>query len=320
MIACASAAIVLIAALAALAVYRHQCLLRNRAELMRDAIRHRDFAFHLPLKGLLFGERALQETLNNMGWEIQKLVAQNEVESWQRLIRVLTHEIMNATTPIQGISQAYLAKPGIKGTPYEEGIRTIRDVSTGLAAFVESYRKLTLLQEPVLKDFSLQAFCNSISAIYPDISWDIQVPGDIVIHADENLLRQVFINIVKNAIEAEADAVCIRHIPHPQAQGRHQQARTPQAQSRPPQAQGSHPQPQSSHPQAFYKLQVSNNGHVISDDVAAEVFIPFFTTKPHGSGIGLSLSRQLLVMQRFSLSLLERPANGYNVTFVIEKS
>lgn len=301
MIACASAAIVLIAALAALAVYRHQCLLRNRAELMRDAIRHRDFAFHLPLKGLLFGERALQETLNNMGWEIQKLVAQNEVESWQRLIRVLTHEIMNATTPIQGISQAYLAKPGIKGTPYEEGIRTIRDVSTGLAAFVESYRKLTLLQEPVLKDFSLQAFCNSISVLYPDISWDIQVPRDIVIHADENLLRQVFINIVKNAIEAEADAVCIRHIPHPQAQGLH------------PQAQGRHPQ-------AFYKLQVSNNGHVISDDVAAEVFIPFFTTKPHGSGIGLSLSRQLLVMQRFSLSLLERPANGYNVTFVIEKS
>lgn len=301
MIACASAAIVLIIALAALAVYRHQCLLRNRAELMRDAIRHRDFAFQLPIRGLLFGERALQETLNNMGWEIQKLVAQNEVESWQRLIRVLTHEIMNATTPIQGISQAYLAKPGIKGTPYEEGIRTIRDVSTGLAAFVESYRKLTLLQEPVLKDFSLQAFCNSISVLYPGISWDIQVPRDIVIHADENLLRQVFINIVKNAIEAEADAVCIRHIPHPQAQGR------------PPQAQDSHPQ-------AFYKLQVSNNGHVISDDVAAEMFIPFFTTKPHGSGIGLSLSRQLLVMQRFSLSLLERPANGYNVTFVIEKS
>lgn len=292
MIACASVAILLIAALAAVAVYRHQCLLRNRAGLMRDAIRHRDFAFHLPVKGLLFGERALQETLNNMGWEIQKLVAQNEVESWLRLIRVLTHEIMNATTPIQGISQAYLAKPGIKGTPYEEGIRTIRDVSTGLAAFVESYRKLTLLQEPVLKDFSLQAFCNSISAIYPDIRWDIQVPRDIAIHADENLLRQVFINIVKNAIEAEADAVCIRHIPHPQAQSRC--------------------------PQAFYKLQVSNNGHVISDDVAAEVFIPFFTTKSHGSGIGLSLSRQILVVQGFSLSLLERPANGYNVTFVIE--
>lgn len=294
MIACASAAIVLIIALAALAVYRHQCLLRNRAELMRDAIRHRDFAFQLPIRGLLFGERALQETLNNMGWEIQKLVAQNEVESWQRLIRVLTHEIMNATTPIQGISQAYLAKPGIKGTPYEEGIRTIRDVSTGLAAFVESYRKLTLLQEPVLKDFSLQAFCNSISVLYPDISWDIQVPRDIVIHADENLLRQVFINIVKNAIEAEADAVCIRHIPHPQAQGRP--------------------------PQAFYKLQVSNNGHVISDEVAAEIFVPFFTTKSHGSGIGLSLSRQILVMQRFSLSLREKPAKGYNVTFVIEKS
>lgn len=259
---------------------------------MRDAIRHRDFAFHLPIKGLLFGERALQETLNNMGWEIQKLVAQNEVESWQRLIRVLTHEIMNATTPIQSISQAYLAKPGIKGTPYEKGIKTIWDVSMGLAAFVESYRKLTLQQEPILKDFNLHAFCNAISAVYPDIRWDIDVPQDIIIHADENLLRQVFINIVKNAIEAEAYALCIKHIPHPQAQRYH--------------------------PSAFYKLQISNNGHVISDDVATEVFIPFFTTKPHGSGIGLSLSRQILMMQKFSLSLLERPANGYNVTFVIE--
>lgn len=289
MIAIAAVVIILIAAV--IVIYRHQCLLRNRAELMRDAIRHRDFAFHLPGRGLLFGERALQETLNNMGWEIQKLVAQNEVESWQRLIRVLTHEIMNATTPIQSISQAYLAKPGIKGSPYEEGIRTIRDVSMGLAAFVDSYRKLTLQQEPVLKDFNLHEFCSAIPAIYPDVSWDIDVPQDIIIHADEALLRQVFINLVKNAIEAEANAICIKHIPNPQKP----------------------------HPSAFYRLQISNNGHVIPDDVAAEVFIPFFTTKPHGSGIGLSLSRQILLMQRLSLSLMERPVNGYNVTFVIEK-
>lgn len=290
MIAAAVIAVIIVFAL--IAVYRHQCLLRDRAGLMHDAIRHRDFAFQLPVRGLLFGERALQETLNNMGWEIQKLVAQNEVQSWQRLIRVLTHEIMNATTPIQGISQAFLAKPDIKGTPYEEGIRTICDVSTGLAAFVDNYRKLTLLQEPVLKDFNLTAFCNAISAIYPDVRWDIDVPRDIVIHADENLFRQVFINIAKNAIEAEASAICIRHIPHPQAQ-RHR-------------------------PSAFYKLLVSNNGHVIPDDVASEIFIPFFTTKPHGSGIGLALSRQILAAQQFSLSMPARPVRGYNVTFVIE--
>ena len=88
---------------ATLLAYRHQCLLRDRARLMHDAIRHRDFSFRLPTKGLLFGERALQETLNEMGGDIQKLVAQGEVESWQRLTRVLTHEIMNATTPKSAI-------------------------------------------------------------------------------------------------------------------------------------------------------------------------------------------------------------------------
>lgn len=288
------AVVVLIVAVVAFGVYRHQRLLKSRAELMRDAIRHRDFAFSLPVRGLLFGERALQETLNNMGWEIQKLVAQNEVESWQRLIRVLTHEIMNATTPIRGISQAYLSKPGIKGTPYEEGIRTIRDVSTGLATFVDSYRQLTLQPDPILKDFNLHAFCSAIAVLYPDIRWDIDVPRDIIIHADEHLLRQVFINLVKNAIEAEATAIGFKHIPHP------------------------HLRTQGHYPSTFHKLQISNNGHVIPDDVAAEVFVPFFTTKSHGSGIGLSLSRQILLMQHFSLSLMERPVTGYNVTFVIE--
>ena len=117
--------------------YRHQCLLRERAQIMRDANRHRDFSFRLPTRGLFFGEKALQEALNDMGQEIQKLVASSEVESWQKLTRVLTHEIMNATTPIQSISQAYLKRPDIKGSPYEEGIRAINDTSTGLMAFEE---------------------------------------------------------------------------------------------------------------------------------------------------------------------------------------
>ena len=68
---------------------------------MREAVRNREFTFSLPTKGLFFGERALQEALNDIGQDVSKLVAQNEVESWQRLTRVLTHEIMNATTPIQ---------------------------------------------------------------------------------------------------------------------------------------------------------------------------------------------------------------------------
>lgn len=273
-------------------VYRHQCLLRDRAELMRDAMRHRDFSFYLPTRGLLFGESALQEVLNDMGGNIQKLVARNEVESWQRLIRVLTHEIMNATTPIRSISQAYLAKPGIQGTPYAEGIRTIRDMSGGLAAFVDSYRQLTLLPEPVQRDFNLLSFCNTIRHIFPHVRWDMDVPRDVIIHADENLLRQVFVNIVKNAIEAGASAISFKHLAPARVQRRY--------------------------PSAFCRLHISNNGHTIPDEVATEIFVPFFTTKPHGSGIGPALSRQILMMQNFALSLAERPAPGHNVTFVIE--
>ena len=124
-------ALALVFALLAAAVYRHQRLLRDRALLMREGIRHRDFMFRLPTRGLLFGERALQQTLNDMGQEIEKLIARNEVEAWQRLTRVLPHEIMNATAPIQAVSQAYLQSPQIKGSPYEEGITILSKDSEG---------------------------------------------------------------------------------------------------------------------------------------------------------------------------------------------
>lgn len=282
--------------------YRHQRLLRERAQIMRDAIRHRDFSFRLPTRGLFFGEKALQEALNDMGQEVQKLVAHSEVESWQRLTRVLTHEIMNATAPIQSISQAYLNHPDIKGSPYEEGIRAINDTSTGLATFVESYRKLTQLQEPVMADVNVQAFAQRLASLYPQLKWNIDLPADFIIQADENMLRQVFINLVKNAIEAEAKTIGIHtnHRPTAPSMGRLSSFLPLEGES-----EG-----------VFF----SNDGHVIPLDVAQEIFIPFFTTKPTGSGIGLSLSRQILMKQDMTLSLAETPLRGYNVTFLIEKN
>lgn len=276
--------------------FRHQCLLRERAQIMRDAIRHRDFSFRLPTRGLFFGEKALQEALNDMGQEIQKLVAKGEVESWQKLTRVLTHEIMNATAPIQSISQAYLNSPDITGSPFEEGIRAINDTSTGLMAFVESYRKLTQLQEPVMTEVNMLTFAQSIAALYPDLHWDIDIPADMTLQADENLLRQVFINLVKNAIEAEAKSIMMTcQPPLGGVMGRV----TP--------------------PKGGWGIFFSNDGHVIPLDVQQEIFVPFFTTKKTGSGIGLSLSRQMLMKQGMALSLVESPLRGYNVTFKIEK-
>lgn len=277
--------------------YRHQRLLRERAHIMRDAVRHKDFSFQLPTHGLFFGEKALQEALNDMGQEIQKLVAHSEVESWQKLTRVLTHEIMNATAPIQSISQAYLNSPDIQGSPLEEGIRAIHDTSTGLANFVESYRKLAQLQEPVMTDIHLADFARSVASLYPSLQWDIDIPSDYILQADENLLRQVFINLTKNAIEAEAKKIGL----------------TPTLSKR----EGTiHPSMGGAGGGFFF----SNDGHVIPLDVAQEIFIPFFTTKQTGTGIGLSLSRQILMRQGMTISLAENPLRGYNVTFVIEKS
>lgn len=290
----------------AILFYRHQCLLRDRAFLMREAIRNKDFSFTLPTErhgwglspspwgrvrvGLLFfGERALQQALNDTCRDISQLVAQNEVESWQRLTRVLTHEIMNATAPIQSISQAYLSSPNLKGTEYEEGIRAIHDTTMGLAEFVDSYRKLTQLQKANITDMPLLPFVETIIALYPDVEWKVSIPSSLSIKADENLMRQVFINIIKNAIEAGARTIGISYIDSSPKGGR----------------EGA-------------SLLISNNGAPIPPDVRRDIFVPFFTTKPSGSGIGLSLSRQLLMLQGLSLSLADKPVSGYHVTYIIE--
>ena len=274
--------IILISALATLAIwafYRHQLLLKTRAHLMREAIRNHEFTFHLPTKGLFFGERALQETLNEMGQEINRLVAQNEVESWQKLTRVLTHEIMNATAPITSISQAYLNSEKLKGTPYEEGICAIYTTSKGLSVFVDSYRKFAQLQEPVLQAVSVGAFMQKFPLLYPALHWQIDLPDSLTLPLDENMFRQVVINLVKNAQEARATRIDI--------QWRQQE------------------------------IWISNDGEVIPPEVAREIFVPFFTTKSGGSGIGLSLSKQLMVKQGRNLRLADTPASGCHVSFIL---
>jgi nitrogen fixation/metabolism regulation signal transduction histidine kinase len=277
--------------------YRHQSLLRDRAHLMREAVRNHEFTFSLPTKGLFFGERALQEALNDIGQEVNKLVAQNEVESWQRLTRVLTHEIMNATTPIQSISQAYLSNPKIKGTVYEEGIRAIFETSNGLASFVDSYRKLTQLQKPVLEEVGIGNLVSSIKTLYPDLEWRISLPPFTTMTVDENMLRQVLINLVKNAVEAGAKMIDV-----------HYSSSLPLGHS------GSLPTGEGG---GRGRLFISNDGAPIPADARREIFVPFFTTKRTGSGIGLSLSRQMMMMQGMNIVLAETPVSGCHVTFVI---
>lgn len=268
------------AIMAAVAIFvHHQNKLKLRARLMREAVRNHEFTFRLPVKGLFYGERALQEALNDLGQYINNLVAQKEVESWQKLTRVLTHEIMNVSTPIQSISQAYLEHPGVVGTPLEKGIMAINKASNNLLTFVESYRKLTQLQEPVIASVSLREFVSGIKTLYPDIAWREDIPTELHVMTDETLLHQVFVNIIKNAKEAGAKSISIVW--------------------------------------SGAELRLSNDGTPILAEVRRDIFVPFYTTKPTGTGVGLALSRQFMTMLGGTLTLADRAEAGYHTTFVL---
>lgn len=256
----------------------HQRKLRLRAHLMQEAIRNHDFTFRLPTNGLLPGEQAMQETLNQLGETIRQQVNQNEVESWERLTRVLTHEMMNATAPITSISQSMLSRDDVKGTPLEEGIQAIYHTSQHLSSFVDSYRKLSQLQEPSVKDVSLTGLLRDIRQLYPDIDWHCDVADNTIVKADPNMLHQIFTNLVKNAVEAGAQRIGIEE-------------------------QG--------------VILVSNDGQPIPAEACNSIFVPFFTTKRSGNGIGLSLSRRMMLQQGGSLDLAERAQSGYTTTFLL---
>lgn len=295
--------VILLVAIIIYVMIRHQRRLKLMAWLMREAIKNHDFTFHLPTRGLLSGERAMQETLNSFGEEIAKQVAMNEIESWEKLTRVLTHEIMNALTPINSISQAYLSNSAVKGTDFEEGLQAIHHTGTSLASFVDSYRKLTQLQDPSPQNLSLADFIATICPLYSNIQWTVSIPEAVVAFSDANLLRQLFINLIKNAMEAGATKIDIRWIESGIDSSIVKKTNERIKNNTGKMFRG--------------KLLVSNNGTPVPADVRREIFVPFFTTKRRGSGIGLSLSKKIMAIQGGDIILADVPLGGYITTFII---
>ena len=272
-------------ALAIVWFWRHQRMLAERAHLMQEAIRNRDLTFRLPTRHMFSGERALQESLNQLGEHVREQVNLGEVESWEKLTRVLTHEIMNATAPIASISQSMMHHPAVKGSDLEEGINAIHNTVVHLNSFVDGYRKYSELQKPVPRLVDLVDVVKEVEQLYQEVEWKNVLTGSIAIKTDPNLLRQILINLIKNAIEAGAKNIGI----------------------------------ESEHGQeGRVKLYVSNDGEPIPADARSSIFIPFFTTKRKGNGIGLSLSRRLLTIQGGMMSLLDNPHSGFHTTFLLE--
>ena len=265
---------------------RRQRSLKLRAHLMQEAMRNHDFTFRLPTDGLLPGERAMQQTLNQMGETIRQQVNQSEVESWEQLTRVLTHEMMNATAPITSISQLMLGREDVKGTPLEPGIQAIYDTSRHLSDFVSNYRKMSELEKPVLTDVSFSPLLEDVCKAYPELTWEISIHNDITVKADVGMLRQVLMNMTKNAKEAGAKKITIEQIED------------------------------SSNNQKL-TLFIGNDGLPIPAENRQSLFIPFFTTKRNGNGIGLSLSRRMMVQQGGMLDLAEKQLFGCHAGFIL---
>ena len=206
--------------------------------------------------------------------DIRNELSSREMESWTKLIRVLTHEIMNNVAPITSLSETLSHKAN--DNEIKEGLSVINSTGKQLLNFVDNYRRMTLIPKPQPKLFYVKPFLERMVAISKEyskasnISLNIPVP-DLLLYADESLIAHVMTNILKNAVEAGASAITLAAY---------------------------------TAPDDSVCIDISNNGKPIPSEEAQQIFVPFFTTKLTGSGIGLSISRQIMKQSGGSIELI----------------
>lgn len=237
--------------------------------------------------------------------DVSHELSNQEVDSWIKLIRVLTHEIMNTITPVTSLSETLLTRV-TEDKDLKQGLETIHKTGTELLAFVNNYRRFTHVPQPQPALFYVEPFLERM-ALLCNHEVEIEVsPKDLLVYTDESLLSHVVTNLLKNAVEAFRE----------KEREDKQECRSADLQS-------------AASKKAFIRLQayanaqesiiidVSNNAGLIPEDIASHIFIPFFTTKPEGSGIGLSLSRQIMRVSGGSLSLHQDKVQGITTFRII---
>jgi nitrogen fixation/metabolism regulation signal transduction histidine kinase len=230
--------------------------------------------------------------------DIRNELDEKELDSWMKLIRVLMHEIMNSIAPITSLSESLCQFFTIEGRPARldeltettigttlRGLNVIKEQGSGLMLFVESYRKLTRLSKPDKIIFKMEDLVNRIKVLYSSLENSGKVkltvtisPPDMELFADENQISQVLINLTKNALQANE--------------------KNPEGKIHIIAAINSNHRPE---------IRVADNGPGIQDEILEQIFVPFFTTRENGSGIGLSLSRQIMRLHGGSLQVLSNP-------------
>lgn len=229
--------------------------------------------------------------------DISNEMSHNEEISWNKLIRVLTHEIMNTVTPIASLSRTLSQELDSKSDdcPFERnnlklGLETIAESSKGLIKFVDTYRSLTRISTPVKKAFYLKELVDRVRQLTSKQINDVgakllyvEKSDDILLYADEDQISQVFVNLIKNALQAHAMLIEIT-------------AEIDFAET--------------------VVIHVSNNGKPINKENYDEIFVPFYTTKQEGTGVGLSLSRQIMRLHNGNISLV--CSNEKNTVFKLQ--
>ncbi len=247
----------------------------KKVAYMMDALEDGELNFRFQDKN------KFNRTLNRIRTIFEKQRQAHEQDSWTKLIRVLTHEIMNTVSPIASLSDA-MAKSvdenGHSELDIKAGLETISDSSKNLIGFVQTYRQLSGVAKPVRKALDLQELMDSVIGLNSEFTASCGATSqyrpeepDLMIYADEGQISQILINLFKNALQAGA-----RHIDITARMGKDDEV----------------------------IIQVANDGEPIPVSAQEQIFVPFYTTKKEGSGIGLSLARQIMRQHNGSIDLV----------------
>ena len=247
----------------------------KKVAYMMDALEDGELNFRFQDKN------KFNRTLNRIRTIFEKQRQQHEQDSWTKLIRVLTHEIMNTVSPIASLSDA-MAKSvdenGHSELDIKAGLETISDSSKNLIGFVQTYRQLSGVAKPVRKALFLQELMDNVIGLNSEFAASCGAvctyrpeEPDLMVYADEGQISQILINLIKNALQAGA-----KHIDITAKMGKDDEV----------------------------IVRVANDGEAIPVSAQEQIFIPFYTTKKEGSGIGLSISRQIMRNHNGSIELV----------------
>ena len=252
----------------------------KKVAYMMDALEDGELNFRFQDKN------KFNRTLNRIRTIFEKQRQAHEQDSWTKLIRVLTHEIMNTVSPIASLSDALsksMDENGHSELDVKAGLDTISDSSKNLIKFVETYRQLSGVARPLRKAVDLQELMDQVISLNSEFAatcgasctYQPEEP-DLMIYADEGQISQIFINLIKNALQAGA-----KHIDISAKMGKDDEV----------------------------IIQVANDGEPIPVAAQEQIFVPFYTTKKEGSGIGLSLARQIMRQHNGTIDLLRSDVN-----------